>query len=108
MINSDKYVKRLGKFPLPVEVVPFGSDHTFRKLKEMRLNPKFRMNSDKRYITDGKHFIIDLDISQKGNMDELDKELKSIPGIIETGLFLNLCSVVIIGNGNKTDIVKRT
>lgn len=108
MINSDKYVKRLGKFPLPVEVVPFGSDHTFRKLKEMRLKPKFRMNSDKRYITDGKHFIIDLDISQKGNMDELDKELKSIPGIIETGLFLNLCSVVIIGNGNKTDIVKRT
>ncbi|MEJ2505487.1 MAG: ribose 5-phosphate isomerase A [Ignavibacteriaceae bacterium] len=108
MINSDKYVKRLGKFLLPVEVVPFGSDHTFRKLKEMRLKPKFRMNSDKRYITDGKHFIIDLDISQKGNMDELDKELKSIPGIIETGLFLNLCSVVIIGNGNKTDIVKRT
>jgi len=107
MINSEKFVKRLGKFSLPVEVVPFGAEHTFKKLKEMDLHPNFRMNSDKKYITDGKHFIIDVDISKKENMDELDKQLKSIAGVIETGLFLNLCSVAIIGRGDKSDVVER-
>ena len=107
MINSEKYVDRLGKFPLPVEVVPFGADHTFKKLKEMGLNPRFRMNSDQYFITDGRHFIIDLDASQIENMKKLDEELKSIPGIIETGLFLNLCNMVIIGKEDKCEVIER-
>jgi ribose 5-phosphate isomerase A len=108
MINSEKYVDHLGKFPLPVEVVPFGADHTFKKLEEMGLNPKFRMNPDQYFITDGKHFIIDLDTSQNENMKKLDEELKSIPGIIETGLFLNLCSIVIIGKEDKYEIIEKS
>jgi len=108
MINQEKYVDRLGKFPLPLEVVPFGADHTFKKFKEMGLNPKFRMDGDKYFITDGKHLTIDLDISRKVDMKKLDEELKSIPGVIETGLFLNLCSMVIIGKENKCDIIERT
>jgi ribose 5-phosphate isomerase A len=108
MINSEKYVDRLGKFPLPVEVVPFGADHTFKKLEEMGLNPKFRMNPDQYFITDGKHFIIDLDTSQNENIKKLDEELKSIPGIIETGLFLNLCSMVIIGKEDKYEVIEKS
>lgn len=107
MINSVKYVKRLGKFPLPVETVPFGAEHTFQKLKEMELNPTFRMNGKEYFISDGKHLIIDIDISQKDDVHKIDRELKSIPGVIETGLFLNLCNLVIIGKEDKCEVIER-
>jgi len=107
MINSEKYVEHLGKFPLPVETVPFGAEHTFQKLKEMELNPKFRMNGKEYFISDGKHLIIDIDISQKDDVHKIDRELKLIPGVIETGLFLNLCRLVIIGKKDECEVIER-
>jgi len=108
MINSEKFVKRLGKFPLPVETVPFGAEHTFKRLQEMGLNPKFRMNGKEYFISDGKHLIIDIDISRTNDAVKLDQDLKALPGVVETGLFLNLCTTVIIGKQGGCEIVNRT
>ena len=107
MINSVKYVKRLGKFPLPVETVPFGAEHTFKELEEMGLNPKFRMKGKEFFISDGNHFIIDIDISRIDDIYKIDGKLKSIPGVVETGLFLNLCSTVIIGKDDSCEVIER-
>jgi ribose 5-phosphate isomerase A len=97
MVDSSKYVEQLGKFPLPLEVVPYGANHTFTKLVNLGYNPKFRMKDNEYYLTDGKHFIIDLHLNKIENYVELNGKLLSIPGVIETGLFFNICDVLIMG-----------
>ncbi len=95
--DSSKYVEKLGKFPLPVEVVPFGSDKVFNKLKERGYNPSFRMNGDSYFVTDGNHFIVDLHLNTIEDCYKLNSELLHIPGVVETGLFLNIADMVILG-----------
>lgn len=101
IVDSRKQVNRLGAFKLPIEVIPFSYEGVNTVLVEMRLSPQLRKREDNPYITDECNYIIDLDISKARSMKELDENLQLIPGIIETGLFLDLASKVIMGIGNE-------
>ncbi|GAB4286851.1 MAG: ribose-5-phosphate isomerase RpiA [Ignavibacteriaceae bacterium] len=105
VVDESKLVEKTGNFPLPVEVLPFGAELTFNKLHNMGYNPKFRFFGKNRYITDGGHYIIDLKTGPIENMEQLDQELKSVPGILETGLFYNIADEVIVGNHNTVSII---
>jgi ribose 5-phosphate isomerase A len=105
MVDSTKYVEQLGKFPLPVEVVPFGVNQTFNKLFSLGYNPKFRTVDGKKYVTDGNHYIIDLKLNKIDRSDELNNKLLLIPGIVETGLFLGICDVLIVSAGDECKII---
>ena len=107
IMDSTKLVDNLGKFPLPVEAVPFGIVHTVSKLKEGGYNPELRMADDKIFHTDGNHYTIDLHLRKITEPVKLESELKKIPGIIETGLFINVADIVIIGRTNNYEILRR-
>jgi len=106
IVDSSKFVKQLGNFPLPVEVVPFGSNHTFAKLVQLGYNSKFRMEDNRNFISDGGHNIIDLKLKKIVYPLKINNELQLIPGVVETGLFLNICDMVIIGRGKDCEIIE--
>lgn len=102
-----KEVKALGAFPLPVEVVPFGWQTTKALLEETLVNldvlgreTSLRMNDDVPFITDEGNYIVDLHLNRIGNARQLSLVLNQIPGVVENGLFIDICDVVIIGHGD--------
>lgn len=107
VVDESKIVKLLGKFPLAVEVVPFAYHQVMNKLDELKLNPIVRKKDNENYITDGQHYIIDLFIQKIEDPYRLEKLLKSIPGVIDTGLFLNIVDTIIIGSDNTVKIINR-
>jgi len=100
--DESKMVHQLGtKAPLPVEVIQFSNVHIGRKISSLGCIPKLRKMNGEPYITDNGNCILDCSF-EKGITDanELDEKMKSIPGIVETGLFIAIADVVIIGNAN--------
>lgn len=107
IIDSSKYVDKLGKFPLPVEVIPFGSDHIIKKFFARGYNPKRRLNGDVIYRTDSGNEIVDLHLNEIDDSIKLERDIKLIPGVVEVGLFNNIADEVIIGRNDSTEILKR-
>ncbi|HSD62482.1 MAG TPA: ribose-5-phosphate isomerase RpiA, partial [Ignavibacteriaceae bacterium] len=107
VIDSGKQVKKLGKFPLPVEVIQFGSSHLLDRFQKKNFRPVLRMRDNKPFVTDAGNFIIDLFLEEIDNAVELNCELNLMTGVVETGLFLNIADIVITGKGNDTEITKR-
>jgi len=107
IVDSTKLVKTLGKFPLPVEVVQFGSSHLFKEFKELGFNPEFRQANKNRYLTDSSNYIIDLRLEKIEDPKELDIKLKGFPGVVETGLFYNIADLVLAGIGDSVEIIDK-
>jgi ribose 5-phosphate isomerase A len=107
IIDSTKLVKKIGKFPLPVEVVPYGYNHVLKQFDSLGFKPKLRMNEKEIYLTDSGNYIIDLNLSEINDSVKLEKQIKLLPGVVEVGLFNNLADLVIIGKNSSTEIIKR-
>jgi ribose 5-phosphate isomerase A len=107
IVDSSKYVEKLGKFPLPVEVIPFGSNHIIKRFMERGYNPVRRKNGNNDYFTDSGNEIIDIHLKEIEDSMKLEKEIKFIPGIVEVGLFNKIADIVIIGRENTTEIIIR-
>ena len=108
--DESKDVEKLGKFNLPVEILPFGYSHTVRKLTEAGLNPVLRKKDGEILITDNHNYIADLHLGYGFDIEEVKEKLANIVGVVEHGLFLNMCKLcikgtpggaVIINNPNK-------
>ena len=108
--DESKDVEKLGKFNLPVEILPFGYSHTVRKLTEAGLNPIIRKKDGEILITDNHNYIADLHLGYGFDIEEVKEKLANIVGVVEHGLFLNMCKLcikgtpegaVIINNPNK-------
>jgi ribose 5-phosphate isomerase A len=106
IVDTTKYVEILGKFPLPIEVVQFGSQKTFGKLSSLGYSPEFRMDGENYFVTEDSNYTIDLSLNVISDPFKLERELKIIPGVVETGLFLNICDVAIIGKEKDCEIIK--
>ena len=107
IVDSAKLVDRLGKFPLPVEVIPFGYKRVFKIIDKMKLNPVIRKKGNDLYFTDSGNLIFDLHIGEINDPVNMNEELKLINGIVETGLFINIADVVIRGKNNSTEIISK-
>lgn len=108
--DESKDVEKLGKFNLPVEILPFGYSHTVRKLTEAGLNPVIRKKDGEILITDNHNYIADLHLGYGFDIEVVKEKLANIVGVVEHGLFLNMCKLcikgtpggaVIINNPNK-------
>lgn len=99
IVDEKKVVKQLGKHPLPVEIVPFAHKAIQRKLESLGYYGKFRLQKNgELFVTDNSNYILDIHFEKFcAGPEETDKKIKSIPGVVETGLFLNLASSVIVG-----------
>jgi ribose 5-phosphate isomerase A len=95
--DESKIVKRLGKFPLPVETAVFGWEKTFKKLGALGCVPQLRMNNQQPYITDNGNFIIDCGFDEISDPPGLHERINSIVGVMENGLFINLASKLVAG-----------
>ena len=97
IVDESKLVDTLGKFPLPVEVLPFAAELTIKKLQEFG-EAKFRQAEGKNFITDNGNYIADLSLFPITNPQVLDTALHQIPGVLETGLFSNsLVTNILVG-----------
>ncbi|SIR23793.1 ribose-5-phosphate isomerase RpiA [Maribacter ulvicola] len=106
--DSSKSVSKLGKFKLPIETIPFATQLIVKELDSLGLSPVQRMNGDANYKTDENNDIVDIDIWDTHiKLTDLEQQLKTIPGIVETGLFLTTTNVVIIGKGEETIVRKK-
>jgi len=106
VVDSTKMVQKLGKYPIPVEVSPFGHRQVYRKLRSQGLNPVFRLNDEELFRTDCDNYIVDLHLEQIDNPNELGTWLKGIPGVIEHGLFIDCVEYVIVGRGDSAEVIK--
>ncbi|WP_145046170.1 ribose-5-phosphate isomerase RpiA [Paenibacillus xylanexedens] len=94
--DGSKAVDKLGRFPLPVEVVPFASEWTFKALESMGCSPEWRMNGDERYLTDNGNLIADCRMEAIEQAPELHIQLNMLPGVVDNGLFINMANIVIL------------
>jgi ribose 5-phosphate isomerase A len=99
MITAEKRVAQLGVgAPVPVEVSQMGLRHTERRLQRLGARTTTRsLPSGEPYLTDGGNAIIDCHFEEIGDPDELDTQLRSVVGVFETGLFLGLCDLLVVG-----------
>ncbi|TKT90736.1 ribose-5-phosphate isomerase RpiA [Dyadobacter frigoris] len=100
--DSSKKVELLGKFTVPVEVIPYASGYVTKQLELLNGIGKIRMTGDKPLITEEGNYIIDTDFGLIADPATLSDKLHAITGVVEHGLFINLASVVIMGNGDST------
>ncbi|MEO0861888.1 MAG: ribose-5-phosphate isomerase RpiA [Pseudomonadota bacterium] len=103
--DASKNVETLGAFPLPVEVIPFGWQTTKALIEESLIgmdvggrSVTLRLNRDAPYRTDEGNLILDLHLRRIGNPRQLALVLNQIPGVVENGLFLDICDVVVVGD----------
>lgn len=111
--DAGKGVDTLGAFPLPVEVLPFGWQASQALLEETLVSmdvlgrtTTLRMNGAQPYVSDEGNYILDLHLKRIGNARQLALVLNQIPGVIENGLFIDICDRVVIGHGDGTVIVR--
>jgi ribose 5-phosphate isomerase A len=107
IVDSSKFVKQLGKFPLPVEIISFGSKQLIKRFDHSGFNPQIRKNGNTNFITDSGNLIVDLHLNVSIDPISLENEIKIMQGVVEVGLFNNIANEVIIGTGNSTEILKR-
>ena len=103
--ESSKHVETLGQFPLPVEVTPFGYTITAKKVydalcKAGVLKPMIKVRTgggNKPIVTDGGNYILDCQCGVIPDAALAAAMLANVPGVVEHGLFIDMCRTVIIG-----------
>lgn len=105
--DSAKQVKRLGKFKLPLETIPFATKNIMTELDKMGLNPVHRKKGNEPYTTDEHNYIVDVDVLEQNDLVALNNTLIKIPGVVETGLFLDTTDVIIMGKDNGTVVFEK-
>ncbi|WP_264737857.1 ribose 5-phosphate isomerase A [Cytobacillus firmus] len=103
--DSRKIVKKLGTFPLPVEVVPFGLRMTIKGIQDLGLSPEIRQIKGALYKTDNGNNIVDCKLPEKINLEHLEQNLNSIPGVVDNGLFIGMADTVMTVNNEKHIVV---
>ncbi len=97
--DMSKEVKQLGRFPLPVEVIPFGWKQVQSHIrKQYNVSSKLRMKDGQPLVTDHGHYILDARFGQITDPAVLHTALNIIPGVVDNGLFINLATSTIIGD----------
>jgi ribose 5-phosphate isomerase A len=110
--DGSKRVKRLGAFPLPVEVVPFGLASTRLRLeacaRALGLSGKIslRERDGRVFVTDGGHYILDCAFGAIPDPKRLADALAALPGVVDHGLFIGLASAAVLANANGIEILE--
>ena len=103
--DSTKRVRILGKFPLPVEVIPLAESLLSKKIAALGSSVKLRQYAyGNPFVTDESHHILDCQFGEILDPRALARQLDSIPGVVEHGLFVDMATVALIGKGD--DVVE--
>jgi len=112
--DDSKWVEALGRFPLPIEVIPFGLGATQRAIGKAFADCgisgqiALRKGADGHvFVTDGGHWILDAHLGRIADAPRLARSLASIPGVVEHGLFIGLASMAVLAGPQGIRIVER-
>ena len=98
IVDSSKIVDVLGKFPLPIEVIPMAKSYVAREIITLEGQPEFRNE----FITDNGNIILDVHNLSIIDPPELEKKLNNIPGIVSNGIFANnAANVILVGKNDE-------
>ena len=104
IVDESKRVQRLGRFPLPVEIIPFSWRSTERQLQNLFKKAGYddvrvdvRGSREKPLITDSGHYLLDCHLQEIADPEFLADHLNQIPGVVEHGLFLGIATDAAIG-----------
>lgn len=106
--DSAKQVKRLGKFPLPVEVVPFAQSLIKPQIEALGAKVSLRSYAyGNPYVTDEGHHILDCTFGVIPDPPGLAEKLRCIPGVVEHGLFIGMAELALIGSDGRVIQLRR-
>ena len=112
--DETKWVQTLGRFPLPIEVIPFGLGATRRAIEAAFSKNSVSGQMDIRkakdghaFVPDGGHWIVDARLGQIPDSPGLAAALSSIPGVVEHGLFIGLASMAVLAGSQGIRVVER-
>jgi ribose 5-phosphate isomerase A len=112
--DDSKWVEALGRFPLPIEVIPFGLRATQRAIREAFAEcgvsgpMAVRKGKDGHvFVTDEGHWIVDARLGRISDAPKLAGSLASIPGVVEHGLFIGLASIAMLAGSEGIRVIER-
>lgn len=105
--DSSKLVTHLGRFPLPIEVIPFAAKFVANQLAIFGVPLALRRSHNQTFTTDQGNYILDLQLGLMPDPGELAAKLSAIPGVVEHGLFLDQVDSVIIARGPDVERMQR-
>jgi ribose 5-phosphate isomerase A len=112
--DETKWVDALGRFPLPIEVIPFGLAATRRAMAgafaESGVSGQMVLRKAKDghvFVTDGGHWIIDAHLGRIEDAPRLADSLSRIPGVVEHGLFIGLADTAVLAGAQGIRVVER-
>ena len=110
--DASKCVERLGAFPLPVEVIPFGLKSTRIRLQKAAAalglsgGVELRRRGDEIFVTDGGHYILDCAFGAFADPQALAAALSGLPGVVDHGLFIGFASVAIVAGASGVSVIE--
>jgi len=106
--DASKQVQVLGKFPLPVEVVPFARPLVAKRIAALGATSKLRQDAGGNpFVTDEGNHILDCSFGAIADPPALARVLDAMPGVVDHGLFINLASVVLVARGDAVEEIRR-
>ena len=112
--DASKRVAMLGRFTLPIEVVPFGHATTLRRIMDgladcgVAATPRLRLAADGApFVTDNNNLIYDCAFGAIQNAAKLAAAIKSVPGAIEHGLFIGIATTLLIAGPGEVEVINR-
>ena len=101
IVDESKVVDTIGKFPLPVEVIPFGAGQVVKKFESRGYKPALRLDAEGQPVrTDENNYVVDLHLECIEHPEALADDLINTVGVVEHGLFLHMVDQVIVGDPN--------
>jgi ribose 5-phosphate isomerase A len=109
IVDETKLVQQLGsRSVVPVEVVPFAVDIVIRRLSDWGGRPQIRQKDGKPFISDNGNLVLDWQHGPIENPTTLERQLKEITGVVDSGLFCGIANLVIVAGADGFRKLKRT
>jgi ribose 5-phosphate isomerase A len=102
VVDESKLKSRLGGFPLPVEVVPFGWQFVRLQIEGLGCRARLRVQENRAFVTDNGNHILDCAFGVISDPADLERRIAAICGVVESGLFVGLAHRVVIGKADGT------
>ena len=108
LVTPEKLVPRLGsRGRLPVEIVPFALPLCYRRLVVLGCQPHLRQTGAEPFVTDNGNWILDCGIAAQDDPAALDRDIRRIPGVVDTGFFLGTAERVLVAEAESVRILRR-
>lgn len=106
IMDESKLVDQIGAFHLPVEIAQYGSKQAMKKMEEFGFHPVLRVKEGHTFVTDNGNYIADLHLGAGFDIEDVRQKLGTIVGVLEHGLFLNMCKRMVVGTKDGVRVIE--